>query len=313
MKAKQKIILGILFSNLFAIVTIAISKYIVNGWFTSPDAGSNSGVFIFSDFVIIPVIMGIIAARFWHSTNIGRWAMFWLTVFNGILAITLSYIFLGEGTICLLIVSPLLFGFLFLGLFIGLRMYRKNNNKLNVSVFSLLFLIFITDSLTQHQYVNKVSDTIIIHATPMQIWKHVVAFDDIKEPPHYWLFRMGMPYPAASTVDGYYLGSGRKCIFSNGYTFDEKISTYKPGENLVFDITNQPRDPEIMGHIDLLRGQFLLKDNGDGTTTLTGNSWYRLYVFPTWYYDFWARSLVRHVHTRVMENIKKLSEENGEI
>lgn len=63
-----------------------------------------------------------------------------------------------------------------------------------------------------------------------------------------------------------------------------------------------------MGHIDILRGQFILKDNGDGTTTLIGNSWYKLYVFPVWYYDIWEKSITRNVHWRVMEHIKQLSE-----
>jgi len=82
-----------------------------------------------------------------------------------------------------------------------------------------------------------------------------------------------------------------------------------PNEDLVFDIVDQPRDPEIMNHLDLLRGEFKLKDNRDGTTTLTGNSWYRLYVFPSWYYDIWTQNIVRNVHTRVMEHIKELSEQ----
>lgn len=86
--------------------------------------------------------------------------------------------------------------------------------------------------------------------------------------------------------------------------------TYRPHHNLTFEIVGQPQDPEIMGHIDILRGQFLLKDNGDGTSTLVGNSWYRLYVFPTWYYDMWARSITRNVHLRVMEHIRTLSENN---
>lgn len=119
---------------------------------------------------------------------------------------------------------------------------------------------------------------------------------------------MGLPSPVESTVEGYYLGAKRKCIFSNGYTFDEKIVTYDENQNLTFTITNQPRDPEIMGHIDLERGQFLLKDNGNGTTTFVGSSWYKLYVFPTWYYDTWAKSIVRNVHLRVMAHIKELSE-----
>jgi uncharacterized protein YndB with AHSA1/START domain len=164
------------------------------------------------------------------------------------------------------------------------------------------------DSFSTHQYENEVSDTITIHAPPYKVWKNVVAFKKIKQKPNFWLFQIGLPSPMETTVDGYYKGSGRKCIFSNGYTFGEKISAFEPNHDLVFDIIDQPRDPEIMNHLDLIRGEFLLKDNGNGTTTLTGNSWYKLYVFPAWYYDLWAQSIVRNVHTRVMQHIKELSE-----
>ncbi len=119
-----------------------------------------------------------------------------------------------------------------------------------------------------------------------------------------------MPSPVQSTVDGYEAGAGRKCIFSNGYVFDEKMIVYKPNEELTFDILSQPHDPEIMGHIDILRGQFILKDNGNGTTTVIGNSWYKLYVFPGWYFNLWSESITRNVHLRVMEHIKILSEKN---
>jgi uncharacterized protein YndB with AHSA1/START domain len=207
-----------------------------------------------------------------------------------------------------MIVSPLLFAFIIVGAFTGKSMFKNNNQTLNASVFVMLFGIFIFDSLSVHHYENKVTDIIVVNAPPAEVWKYVVAYKRIETRSKYWLFRIGMPSPVQSTADGYYLGAKRKCVFSNGYVFDEKIVTYEENKDLTFNITNQPRDPEIMGHIDILRGQFLLKDNHNGTTTLTGNSWYRLYVFPVWYYDIWAESVTRNVHLRVMEHIKQLAE-----
>lgn len=294
---------GIVLANAFAFAMLLLSKYIL-----ADHSGVGSEYFIFSDFVIIPMAMGIICSWFWRKLELKN-AMYLIYSFlTCILAIALSYILLGEGYICLLIVTPLLFGFIVAGAFMGKAMFRKKKNTLNVSILSLLVLVFITDSLSNHQYENCVSDTMLIHARPDEVWKHVVAFEPITKAPDYFLFKIGLPSPVQSTVDGYHEGAGRKCIFSNGYVFDEKMVVYKPGENLTFDITHQPRDPEIMGHIDILRGQFLLHDNGDGTTTLTGNSWYRLYVFPSWYYDLWAQSITSHVHLRAMEHIKELSE-----
>ncbi|HEY9197095.1 MAG TPA: hypothetical protein VIM77_12550 [Mucilaginibacter sp.] len=268
----------------------------------------DANVFIYAEFVIIPMLMGVIYTWCVRNFTLSTRQLVWGSMLNGILGIGLSVVFLKEGSICLIIVSPLLFSFILIGGLIGRAIFKRNNNTLNVSLVAVLLLLFISDSLSAHHYENEVTDQITINAPVDKVWQYVVAYKRITAPDKYWLFRLGMPSPVQSTAEGYYLGAGRKCIFSNGYVFDEKIVTYDENKNLTFDITNQPRDPEIMDHIDILRGQFLLKDNGNGTTTLTGNSWYRLYVFPVWYYDIWAKSITRNVHLRVMDHIKMLSE-----
>ncbi|MDP9077130.1 MAG: hypothetical protein M3O71_06880 [Bacteroidota bacterium] len=300
-KESYSLLAGFLIPGIFATAVIGATRY-------SQIAGP--GVLILSEFVIIPVLMGMISAWFWRKLELPGRKLTWYSIYNSFLAIIFSFIFLGEGSICLVIVSPLIFCFVIAGTFAGTRLFKRDNQKLNVSVILLLIFIFINDSLSTHNYENMVSDTIVVNAPPNKVWQNVVAFKRIKQPNKFWLFRIGMPSPVESTVTGYYEGAGRKCIFSNGYVFDEKIATYQPGVNLTFDVTHQPRDPEIMNHIDILRGQFILKDNGNGTTTLTGNSWYKLYVFPVWYYDIWAQSITRNVHLRVMEHIKELSEAN---
>lgn len=295
----SKITIGLLAANLFAMTVIGLQANF---------GQKDPGLLIFSEFVIIPILMGIISAWCWKSINLSSRQLIGYSILNGILAIACSFIFLNEGALCLLIVSPLIFAFLITGTFVGRSMFKKNNQKLNVSIISILLLIFIVDSISDHDHENMVSDEIIIHASPAEIWEHVVAFDKIEEKENYWFFKIGMPSPMATTVSDRKLGANRKCIFSNGYIFDETIVQYDVNENLTFDIIDQPKDPEIMGHIDITRGQFLLHDNGDGTTTLTGNSWYKLHVFPIWYYDLWAESITRNVHFRVMEHIKALSE-----
>jgi len=302
----KKILAGIIAANAFAIGMIAFTKWL--SWHNS--LNDIAGVFIFSDFIIVPILMGIISAYFWRDLNLGGGKYVLYSVYTTITAIAGAYFFLNEGYICLIIVSPLIMGFTIGGVFIGKVMFKRNKKTLNVSVLGLLLVIITMDSLTTKPYENKVSDTVVINASPEKVWEYVVAYERIEEKENYWLFQVGMPSPVQSTVDGHYEGAGRKCIFSNGYVFDEKMVVYRPSKELTFDITEQPRDPEIMGHIDILRGQFILKDNGDGTTTLIGNSWYRLYVFPTWYFDAWASSVTRNVHLRVMDHIKKLSEKN---
>ncbi|WP_207425613.1 hypothetical protein [Pedobacter sp. SYSU D00535] len=293
-----KVLKGILLSNLFAFVLIGITRYLE----------LHPGVFVYAEFVIIPLVMGIISTWCWRDLQLKSRSLTGLSCVNGLLAIVLSSVFLGEGMICLLIVSPLILGFVITGTVIGKAMFKRDNKNLNMSVLSLLLVLFVADSVSDHQHERMVSDIVVIDAPTKEVWKHVVAFERIDEENKYWLFQIGMPSPVAATVEGHREGAGRKCIFSNGYVFDERIAVYNRERDLTFDIVSQPKDPEIMGHIDILRGQFLLKDNGDGTTTLTGNSWYRLYVFPLWYYDIWAESITRNVHLRVMDHIKSLSE-----
>ena len=295
----SKIINGILLANLFAMIVISIQS----AW-----GHEGPGILIFSEFVIVPLLMGIITAWYWNELELTGKKLTLYSILNGILAIALSYLILKEGAICLVIVSPLIFGFIISGVFIGRAMFKAKNKTLNTSVVGLLLLIFIGDSLSDHDHQNKVTDKILIHARPEQIWPHVIAFDPITKKENYWFFKIGLPSPMAATVSAAELGANRKCIFSNGYIFDEQIVEFDTNKKLTFDIIDQPKDPEIMGHIDILRGQFILQDNGDGTSTLIGNSWYKLHVFPTWYYDFWAESITRNVHIRVMEHIKELAE-----
>ena len=132
----------------------------------------------------------------------------------------------------------------------------------------------------------------------------------IPEKPRFWLFRLGLPYPIQSSVSGVGIGASRRCVFSKKSVFEERITLWQPGRKLTFEVLRQPYDPEILGHARVLRGQFDLHDNGDGTTTLVGTSWFQLNVYPAAYYDLWASSIAREVHLRVMRHIKTLSEAN---
>jgi hypothetical protein len=99
-------------------------------------------------------------------------------------------------------------------------------------------------------------------------------------------------------------------MFSDGIVIKERVAEFVPREKLTFDIVEQPTHPEAYGHITLHRGQFVLRDNGNGTTTLFGSSWYTLHVHPLWYFDIWTRDMTRAVHLRVMNHVRRLAEES---
>jgi hypothetical protein len=180
-----------------------------------------------------------------------------------------------------------------------------------VFVLPLIFIAMVADARLSVSREGVVVDELIVNASAAEIWKHVVAFPKITAPPTYWLNRIGLPAPSETTCAGEFVGADRACIFTNGLVFKERVSEIEPARLLTFDIVEQPRDPELLGHLDLHRGQFELRRNADGTTTLIGRSWYTLHVRPHWYFDWWTRDITREVHLRVMRHIKALAENAG--
>jgi hypothetical protein len=76
----------------------------------------------------------------------------------------------------------------------------------------------------------------------------------------------------------------------------------------VFDVTRQPDHPEIIGHFQFDRGEIRLAANADGTTTITATSWYRLFMRPALYFDWWTSDITHNVHFRVLNHLKTLAE-----
>lgn len=260
-------------------------------------------------FFLIPFLVGLIAAWFWRRLNrtLGRSFLdaLWITLV-GLMA---AAVVLREGVVCLVIVSPALYVFILCGVLLGRIWFHPNYSKLQLTIFPLLALVTLGESLYHSEQQAVITDRIVIHAQPAKVWSHVLAFPEIPDRPDYWIFRLGLPYPTQTTNGGNFVGADRQCIFSNGIVIKERVAEFVPNEKLTFDVTEQPTDPEAYGHITLHRGQFVLQDNHDGTTTLTGSSWYTLHVRPRWYFELWTRDMSRAVHLRVMNHIKRLSEQ----
>jgi hypothetical protein len=267
-----------------------------------------SALVAWPSFFLIPFLVGLIAAWFWRGLNRSLAWSFLDALFVTIIGLTAAAIILREGVVCLVIVSPALYVFVLCGILLGRVWFRPNYSKLQLTIFPLLALLTLGESLYHAEQQAVITDRILIHAPPAEVWPHVLAFPEIPDPPDYWIFRLGLPYPTQTTNGGNFVGADRQCIFSNGVVIKERVAEFVPNEKLTFDVAEQPADPEAYGHITLHRGQFVLQDNHDGTTTLIGSSWYTLHVRPRWYFDFWTRDMTRAVHLRVMNHIKRLSE-----
>jgi hypothetical protein len=299
------VVLGVVVSNGAAAAVLLLTEWIIRN--VHPESGGQVA-FVLSEFVLLPIAIGVVNTWYWRGHTV-RWGpSLLLALVNLAAGLFVSGLFMGEGVICLVIVSPLVLIFLVIGIAVGKALFTRHNTTLNVGLAAAVLALIMADALTAAPFDAKVTDTVVIHAGPEQVWPYIAGFPAIEEKPRFWMFRLGLPYPTQSTADGAYVGADRKCLFSGNLAFDEKITELVPKRLLTFDIVHQPEHPELLGHIDVQRGQFVLHDNGDGTTTLEGSSWYRLYVRPSAYFRWWSDTVVRQVHLRVMEHIRRLSE-----
>ena len=261
--------------------------------------------------VIVPLLSGLVAAWCWRKLNFGVGDYALHSIGTALLGLAGASILFREGIVCLVMVAPLYYVLIFTGAAVGRILFRPDWTKLQVTAIPLLALVAVAEPFARADERAVVTDEIHIHAPPSKVWPNVLAFPEITELPRYWIFRLGLPAPMKTTNSGNYVGADRQCIFSDGIVIQERVAEFEPGKKLTFDVTEQPTHPEAYGHITLHRGQFVLRDNHDGTTTLLGSSWYTLHVRPLWYFDLWTRDMTRAVHLRVMEHVRRLSESSA--
>ena len=271
--------------------------------------GPNEGLFVIPSLILLPLLVGLIAAWFYRRLNRSAAVTFLDALWVSLVGVVGAAIFMHEGIVCLIILYPALYTLILTGLLLGRIWFKADYSKLQLSVFPLLLLLIVTEPFYSSAERAVVTDEILIQATPDKVWPHVLAFPEIPDRPGYWIFRLGLPYPTQTTNGGNFVGADRQCMFSDGIVIKERVAEIVPNEKLTFDIIEQPTHPEAYGHITLHRGRFELRDNKNGTTTLIGSSWYTLHVRPVWYFDLWTREMTRAVHLRVMRHVRRLAEE----
>lgn len=271
---------------------------------------SDISVLAVPNLFLVPFIAGLVAAWFWRKLNRTISISILDSLWTSLLSLVAAFILLHEGAVCLVMGFPAIWGMIFAGILSGRWWFsRKTTAKLQLSIFPLLIFLTVGDSVFAPHTSTSVTDEVLIRVPPEKVWPHVLAFPEIPDRPSYWIFQLGLPYPTRTTNGGNFVGADRQCIFSDGIVIKERVAEFIPNEKLTFDIVEQPAHPELYGHITLHRGQFILRDNHDGTTTLIGSSWYTLHTRPGWYFDLWARDMSHAVHLRVMRHVRRLAEE----
>jgi uncharacterized protein YndB with AHSA1/START domain len=309
-----KLLLVVLAGPVAGLVLVALPYFLITGQGMPP--ARLHPVFSFSLLVLLPLVQGLVGGLAIES-YIGKAAPgdkrlplfgFAVVLMLGV-DYGLAFYLLKEGAICLIMASPLFAGVGMLGLWVGYLLARFKRAPLQASLLPLVVVAVVYDTrLPPPVFANAISDAVTINASPEQVWRYIVAYPENNAPPDYWLWQIGLPVPVQSTAAAASVGARRECRFTDGIVFVEEITELTPNKVLTFKVTAQPDHPEIIGHFSLDKGQLYLEANADGTTTVIATSWYRIFVRPARYFDWWASDIVRNVHFRVLHHIRDLSE-----
>lgn len=280
------------------------------------------GNYGWSVFLFIPFILGFLPPYITGiRTELTKSMAYKLSFIALGLACLAMLVFAIEGLICLMMASPLLILAVWLGSYIGYKSSSKN--FMNPTNTTILF-IFLSLSFMSFDYVNKpinlipVKTKITVNANIQYVWKNVVTFDKINQPVD-WIFKTGISYPTDATIEGRGVGAVRYCNFTTG-SFVEPITKWEEPHLLQFDVKEQPipmneynpfwevHPPHLDGYFKSYKGQFKLTRISENTTELEGTTWYKVDIYPEFYWKAWSNFIIHKIHKRVLNHIKRESE-----
>jgi uncharacterized protein YndB with AHSA1/START domain len=231
-----------------------------------------------------------------------------------------------EGLICiamaLLFASPLLI----LGSLAGRALASTDCRKRRlpgggVTCWIILLVLVPVEAALNEPQSRVVLTSAVIHAPPEAVWKAVLGFPPIEEPPS-WPFRVGIAMPVSAQIIGEGVGAHRRCSFTTG-DFVEPITAWEPPHRLAFDVSEQPppmrelslwdtSPPHLDGFVRALRGEFRLIPLGDGRTRIEGRTWYTLDIHPVTAWAPISDSLIHAIHRRVLRHIVTVAERDAD-
>jgi hypothetical protein len=274
-------------------------------------------------FIWLPIVLGATSTLIYGFRNprvknrLFSISFFTLVVYSlGLLA------FAWEGLICLLMAFPIGLLLTWTGHLLGHGILKAVAGKVS-SVIVLLFLsvpllMAFEHATKEEDRLRAITTSIVIEASPDQVWKAVIAFPPLKEPTEF-VFKTGIAYPINATIKGSGVGAVRHCNFSTG-SFVEPITVWEEPRLLKFSVVEQPepmkelspytiRPAHLHGYWVSKEGQFRLIRLGNGHTLLEGTTWYVNKIKPDFYWAIWSDYIVHKIHQRVLAHIKAIAEQ----
>lgn len=277
-------------------------------------------------FIVTPMVCGAISVLVYNrkgNQRLGESVL--VSLITGGMTL-LGFMVVGfEGLICIAMSVPIVLPLFIVGGLLAYPLSRALARKLYSDLTTLLLIAFVPlfmgfeSQQRQTPKTRSVTTTVIIEGKIGEVWKEVIEFSPIPEPDEF-LFRIGIAYPTHAEIKGEGVGAIRYCNFSTG-SFVEPITHWEENERLAFDVTEQPtpmteispyvgiHPPHLDWAIRSEKGEFRLKNLGDGRIELTGTTWFHTVMEPQPYWGWLSDYMIHAIHRRVLNHIKQTVEE----
>ena len=278
-------------------------------------------------FVALPFAMGLVSVLLYAgSARRSFGSCMWVAILPVLFCGLCLFAAAAEGAICLLMAAPI---GLALALFGGMVGYTIAANRgapirpaaMMLALASVPLTMGVEKRSGEVPPVLFVTSSVMINAPPEAVWPNVISFPLIP-PRRDWILRTGVAYPTQARIEGNGVGAIRHCMFSTG-EFIEPIEVWDEPRRLRFSVSDQPepmlelspyprlKTPHLHGYLQCREGELRLTELPEGRTLLEGTTWYTDRIWPGFYWRLWSDLLIHHIHLRVLNHIKALSERPG--
>lgn len=283
------------------------------------------GLMTLSFMFIVPFVVGLIVA--YHNdtiTSSRKIVMITTPVFAVVGLIVFAVLSGKEGTICALMALPVFVIMSLIGGFIGIRIFKRNRNKLYVSAFILLPFVIapIENKIGLKEKIFTEHTTIEINASTASVWNNITRVKKITEAENSnSLFQfMGFPRPIEAELDTVAIGGIRKAIFARGLFFTETVTKVEPYKILAFNIKADPKSipPTALDehvtvggkYFDVLEGRYEIQQINSNKIILHLTSQFRLSTPFNFYSGLWSKLIMKDIQENILNIIKERSEKD---
>jgi hypothetical protein len=275
-------------------------------------------------FIFLPFLVGFLPSYFASNNLVLSKKKCYLLSFTTLL-VSMLILLIGaiDGLICIAMALPIWLIIVWFGAYIGIIIRNSKSPLGNTS--TIIILAFYSLSFLSFDYINEpdelipVTTSIQINAPIEKVWKNMISFDTIAESKG---FKPGFSFPISATITDERVGAIRYANFTTG-TFVQRITQWQKPNLLQFSVESNPagmkewnpycvmHPPHVNGYYKSYKGEFRLRRTGNNVTLLEGTNWYKIDIYPQFYWKLWTNAIIHKVHKRVLEHIKTESEKQN--